>query len=69
MSRCERQKRPASCAARVPASSARTYTFPSPPPPGNSTGMREGEQPSGQPPKVGPTGSGHPADKRGRRPD
>jgi hypothetical protein len=31
MSRCERQKRPASCAARVPASSARTSTFPSPP--------------------------------------
>jgi hypothetical protein len=68
MSRCERQKRPASCAARVPASSARTSIFPSPPHPGQS-GMREVEQPSGQPPKVGPTGSGHPADKRGRWPD
>jgi len=51
----------------VPAFSARTSTFPSPP--GESTGMREGEQPSGRPPKVGRTGSGHPADKRGRRPD
>jgi len=38
MSRCERQKRPASCAARVPASSARTSTFPSPPSPGQFNG-------------------------------
>jgi hypothetical protein len=60
-----RETKEAGLLCRVPASSAHPPT----PAPGQSTGMREGEQWSGRPPKVGPMGSGHPADKRGRRPD